>query len=114
MRVFLFGPICCKEPSRALLFTFVLILIVVSPVLGERTMQSLDGTWGFRRSGEKGAWKKVVLPATFELHEGTDFDNAGTYRKEIPHFELPAGKRVVLHCQAVATEATVYFNGELI
>ena len=74
---------------------------------------SLGGDWLFQRDGVKpDAWKTVALPASFEQHEGIEFNGIGWYRKSIAPFTLPAGKRVLLHFQAAATEAEVWWNGE--
>ncbi|MCX6924167.1 MAG: hypothetical protein NT154_13295, partial [Verrucomicrobia bacterium] len=74
---------------------------------------SLDGDWVFQRDGAKADdWKTVQVPSSFEQHEGVTFDGVGLYRKSVPAFALPAGKRVLLHFQAAATEAEVWWNGE--
>ena len=74
---------------------------------------SLNGDWLFQRDGAKADdWKTVPVPSSFEQHEGIAFDGVGWYRKSIPPFALPAGKRVLLHFQAAATEAEVWWNGE--
>ena len=74
---------------------------------------SLDGDWLFQRDGAKADdWKTVPVPSSFEQHEGVTFDGVGWYRKSVPPFALPAGKRVLLHFQAAATEAEVWWNGE--
>ena len=90
----------------------LLAAVATSPALADRTTRSLAGDWLFQRSEAGSDWKTVSLPANFEEHEGTDFDGIGTYKKQIPSFELPQGMRAILHFQAVATLAEVTFNGQ--
>jgi hypothetical protein len=72
---------------------------------------SLNGEWFFQR--DQGAdWKKVRVPSSFQEHEGTEFHGVGWYRKAIEPPVVPAGRRVLLHFQAAATEAEVWWNGE--
>ena len=74
---------------------------------------SLNSDWLFQRDGAKAdGWKTVRVPSSFQQHEGTAFHGVGWYRKSIPAFTLPAGKRVLLHFEAAATEAEVWWNGE--
>ena len=74
---------------------------------------SLNGDWLFQRDGAKAEeWKSVPVPSSFEQHEGAEFNGAGWYRRNVPPLPLPAGKRVLLHFQAAATEAEVWWNGE--
>src|SRR6056297_3603901 len=75
------------------------------PLRAERSIQSLDGSWQFRRQGNDQPYKPVTLPASFEVHEGIQFNGVGIYRRRIPALNLPAGHRVILHFQAVATLA---------
>ncbi len=78
-----------------------------------RQVISLSGEWSFQRDGaQSNEWKTVTVPSTFEQHEGIEFDGVGWYRKRIEPFAVPPGKRVLLHFQAAATEATVWWNGE--
>ena len=70
---------------------------------------SLNGTWQFQRDGEK-QWKQVTVPSPFESHEGEKFDGIGWYRKEISVPEVPQDKRLLLHFQAAATLAEVWFD----
>ncbi len=94
------------------LFILLLVFTFSSPALAERTTHSLAGEWLFQRSEEPNTWKTISLPASFEEHEGTDFDGIGIYKTQIPHFELPPGMRAIVHFQAVATLAEVTFNGQ--
>src|ERR1019366_2680144 len=74
---------------------------------------SLNGDWRFQREGAKANdWKTVQVPASFQQHEGIAFHGVGLYRKSVPAFTLPAGKRALVHFQAAATEAEVWWNGE--
>jgi beta-galactosidase/beta-glucuronidase len=83
-----------------------------TPANPPRQVISLDGDWLFQRDGTKtDDWKTVNVPSSFDRHEGIEFHGVGWYRKVIPAFPLPAGKRVLLHFQAAATEAEVWWNG---
>ena len=85
------------------------------PTNPARQSISLGGDWLFRRDGDKDdAWKTVKVPSSFERHEGIEFHGVGWYRKSIAPFAVPAGKRVLLHFQAAATAAEVWWNGEKI
>lgn len=78
-----------------------------------RQTSSLNGDWLFQREGAKADdWKIVPVPSSFEQHEGIAFNGVGWYRKSVPAFTLPAGKRALVHFQAAATEAEVWWNGE--
>src|SRR2546422_3573977 len=73
---------------------------------------SLNGDWMFQRDRAPAEeWKTVPVPSSFQSHEGTDFHGVGWYRKQIEPLEAPKGKRVLLHFQAAATEAEVWWNG---
>ena len=77
-----------------------------------RQIISLNGDWLFQREGAKtDDWKTVPVPSSFEQHEGVTFDGVGCYRKIVPAFSLPAGKRVLVHFQGAATETEVWWNG---
>lgn len=99
---------------------FVLLAVTPSHALlsdeaayPSRQVTSLNGEWLFQRNGAKaGEWKTVTIPSSFEQHEGIEFDGVGWYRKRIEPFAVPSGRRVLLHFQAAATEATVWWNGE--
>jgi hypothetical protein len=74
---------------------------------------SLNGDWLFQRDGAKtNEWKTVPVPSSFEQHEGVTFNGVGWYRKSVPAFALPSGRRVLVHFDAAATEAEVWWNGE--
>jgi len=78
-----------------------------------RQVTSLNGEWLFHREGARpDEWKTVTVPSSFEQHEGIEFDGVGWYRKRIEPFVLPPDKRVLVHFQAAATEATVWWNGQ--
>ncbi len=77
-----------------------------------REVISLKGAWLFQREGAgSDEWQTVTVPSSFEQHEGIEFNGVGWYRKRIEPFALPPGRRVLLHFQAAATEATVWWNG---
>ncbi len=74
---------------------------------------SLSGSWQFQRGPTPtNEWKTVPVPSTFQDHEGNDFHGVGWYRREIPSFELPAGQRMLVHFEAAATAAEVWWNGQ--
>ena len=78
-----------------------------------RQVISLSGEWLFQRDGAPSdEWKTVTVPSSFEQHEGIEFDGVGWYCKRIPPFAVPPGKRILLHFQAAATEAAVWWDGE--
>ncbi len=54
----------------------------------------------------------MQVPSSFDQHEGIGFHGVGWYRKLVRAFPLPAGKRVLLHFQAAATAAEVWWDGE--
>ncbi len=91
----------------------LLTSLLAGPVLAQRQEIPLTGPWTFHRQGAHET-KQVELPATFEEHESVEFDGVGVYTKEIASFDLPAGRRAVLHFQAVATEAEVTVNGQVV
>jgi hypothetical protein len=107
--------------NRPSLVAAVLLVAVVHclgfgderPTNPARQTISLGGDWLFQRDGAKSDdWKTVAVPSSFEQHEGIGFDGVGWYRKTIPPFELPPGKRALLHFQAAATATEVWCNGE--
>ena len=74
---------------------------------------SLNGEWLFLRDGARtDDWKPVPVPSSFQQHEGSAFHGVGCYRKSVPAFTLPPGKRVLLHFEAAATDAEVWWNDE--
>lgn len=78
-----------------------------------RPVIPLSGEWRFQRDGAPaGDWKTVPVPSSFQQHEGIDFHGVGWYRKTVPAFALPAGRRALLHFQAAATDAEVWWDGE--
>ncbi|HEX2972603.1 MAG TPA: hypothetical protein VHP11_09735, partial [Tepidisphaeraceae bacterium] len=98
----------------------ILPLVLATASLGvekapgtSRQSISLNGEWLFQREGAKAdEWKMVKVPSSFEQHEGIEFNGVGIYRRKIEPFIVPAGKRVLLHFEAAATEAEVWWNGE--
>ena len=76
---------------------------------------SLSGPWEFRRDDEPDTqWKTVRVPSCFGEHESPDFHSVGWYRKTVAPFVLAAGKRVLIHFEAVATFAEVWWDGKRI
>jgi hypothetical protein len=73
---------------------------------------SLNGAWLFQTNGAAaGSRKTVPVPSAWETHEGARFDGLGWYRRQITPPAIPPGKRLLLHFQAAATEAEVWWNG---
>ena len=98
-------------PMLALLVSGRLALATVAE--SPRWVMSLDGPWQFQRGPlPTNAWKTVPVPSTFQEHEGHGFHGVGWYRREIAPFELPPGRRVLLHFEAAATAAEGWWNGE--
>jgi hypothetical protein len=71
----------------------------------------LHDQWEFRREDSE-TWKPVVLPSSFEAHEGTDFDGVGWYRRRLKREAWPDDVRVALRFEGAATEATVWCDGQ--
>lgn len=78
----------------------------VEPARRELT---LTEGWQFQRDGAD-EWRSVVLPASFESHEGPAFDGVGYYTYQTGKLPPRKGGRVLLHFQAAATEAEVSWN----
>ncbi len=98
---------------RACGWSFLLGVFLPFGVLrAERRVVPLDGKWQFRRDEPKSRWKVVELPASFEQHEGSNFDGVGIYRRMLPPVEVPSGGRVLLHFSAVATHTEVWCDGK--
>ncbi|MFO0814412.1 MAG: glycoside hydrolase family 2 TIM barrel-domain containing protein [Gemmatales bacterium] len=98
--------------ARTLLGNIALLLlttVVSAQEVTPRKTTSLNGEWTFHRDGS-GETKTVTLPTHWETHEGLKFDGIGWYEKTIELPELPKGRRLLLHFDAVATHATVYWN----
>jgi Glycosyl hydrolases family 2, sugar binding domain/Glycosyl hydrolases family 2, TIM barrel domain len=87
------------------------LLAATLPVQAQRVEHSLNGSWQFQREGADD-WKTVTVPNSFEQHEGVDFDGVGIYERTIPQLALPEDARAILHFQAVATLAEVWFDGK--
>jgi hypothetical protein len=80
--------------------------------VAERQTIPLSGGWDFQRDGAKPeAWKSVAVPSTFQEHEGNNFHGVGWYRREVPAFNA-SGRRVLLHFEAAATVAEVWWDGQ--
>jgi hypothetical protein len=96
----------------------ILVLVVLSRAgfsaedgTAGRVERRLDGPWQFRREGAE-TWKEVAVPSSFEGHEGNEFDGVGWYRRTLDPFELPEGHRALLHFEAAATEAEVWWDDQ--
>ncbi|HEV3237811.1 MAG TPA: hypothetical protein VGZ25_12530, partial [Gemmataceae bacterium] len=92
----------------------LIVLSLATPLQASeniRTVRDLSGRWQFQRVGAK-TWKAVTVPSTFQSHEGNEFHGIGWYTKTLDPFEIPKGKRALLHFQAAATLAEVWWNGE--
>lgn len=77
-----------------------------------RQTLSLDGAWWFQTNGAPAAeWKRVVVPSSFQEHEGTNFHGVGWYRKDVGRVRVPPGHRALVHFEAAATAAEVWWNG---
>ena len=76
-----------------------------------RQLQSLNGAWEFQRNPAD-AWKTVLVPASMQAHEGTNFHGLGWYRKTLAPIALLPGKRVLLQFDGAATEAEVWWDGQ--
>lgn len=104
-----------RRGSRALSFSFPPLWIFLASWLvltsnAERVQVSLGGSWLFQTNGAS-SWKTVQLPADWESHEDTGFDGVGWYRREITGLKTRPGTRVLLHFDAAATAAEVFWNG---
>jgi beta-galactosidase/beta-glucuronidase len=105
------------RPSHFLLLACGLAQLIALPtraaVAPARQTISLNGDWQFQRDGAAATeWKTVPVPSSFESHEGVEFNGVGWYQRKIPAFDLPPGKRVLLHFETAATEAQVWWNGQ--
>lgn len=103
-----------SRAARSRLFILAATWLVFAAVLaaGPRRVVSLNGPWQFQREGAAAtAWKTVTVPASFESHEGSDFDGVGWYRRQVEVPRVPAHHRLLLHFQGAATEAEVWCNG---
>ena len=105
-----------RLPALLALATIAVVLLALdlaaAPGSTRQTI-SLNGDWQFQRDGAPATeWKTVPVPSSFESHEGVEFNGVGWYQCKVPAFDLPPGKRVLLHFTAAATEAQVWWNGE--
>jgi hypothetical protein len=94
-----------------LAYSFLVLLANFASVVAESPRRTifLNGSWQFRQDGEQ-TWKRVEVPCSWETHEGMKFDGIGWYEKTIDPVKLPEKQRLLLHFDAVATEATVWFD----
>lgn len=97
---------------RLLLVIGLAILSNAASASSARTIHSLDGNWLFQTNGaSRGDWKTVHVPSDFQSHEGSEFRGVGWYRREVRSLRPRPGQRWLLHFQAAATEAEVWWNG---
>ncbi len=88
----------------------------LSAVETPRQTRSLNGEWQFVAGDLQPAlanirWQTVTVPQAWEQHEGMAFDGIGWYRKTLDPIDLKPNRRLLLHFDAVATHAAVYWNG---
>ncbi len=101
-------------PSINMLRRYALIasvFLTTQSLHAERVVRSLNDEWEFQCEGTDD-WKTVTVPNSFEEHEGVEFDGVGIYKRTIPPLQLPENARAILHFQAVATLAEVWFDGQ--
>lgn len=60
------------------------------------------------------SFRPVNVPGTVEDQVDIDFDGISFYRTRLPSIRLAPTQRLLLHFQAVATEATVYFDDQCV
>ncbi len=97
-----------------MLSSIALLLALVSPPHDERL---LDGVWRITTGDPSRAetvWKDIVVPEAFESALGDGFDGIATYRLDFIAPTDLKGERIDLAFDAVATEAHVFLNGQLI
>ncbi len=78
-----------------------------------RVVHSLNGAWELKLPHEE-SWKSVSVPGTFEDQIDVDFDGTAILRRSIEPMRVGTGQRLVLHFDAVATHAKVWFNDVLV
>ena len=71
---------------------------------------SLDGEWQVSLDAET-TWHRIRVPGTVEDQIDISFDGIAIYTKSIDPIPLDDARRLLLHFDAVATHATVLFNG---
>ena len=90
----------------------ILLLLLVGNLYSQSRRETiLDGNWQIRKAGET-TWHEVAVPGNFEEQIAVDFDGVAEYRTTLPKIKVNPGERVLLHFDAVATEATVHLNGQ--
>ncbi|MBK9387726.1 MAG: hypothetical protein IPN34_23165 [Planctomycetes bacterium] len=75
-----------------------------------RTAYPLDGRWELSLD-EGQSWREVQVPGTFEAEIDPEFDGVAWFRRQLEPRALGANERLLLHFEAVATEAAVWLNG---
>jgi beta-galactosidase len=75
----------------------------------------IDARWTFHREGAAaGQWRPVTVPSSVQDYEGNDFHGVGTYRVRTPKIVLGPHQRLLLEFDAVATQATVRWDGKTV
>jgi Glycosyl hydrolases family 2, sugar binding domain/Glycosyl hydrolases family 2 len=79
----------------------------------DRQVIRIDTGWKFQREGAAaGQWKPVTVPSSMQEHEGNDFHGVGIYRVRTPNVLIGPKQRLLLQFGAVATHATVRWDGQ--
>lgn len=92
-------------------FAIPLLLLFALRAAGTepRVTIPLDGEWRFRRDGSD-MWKSVAVPSPYQDHEGTSWHGVGWYERTVDVPEVPASKRILVHFDAAATHATIFWD----
>ena len=104
----------CVRPGVVSVLAAILscMWLAANGAAAPRRVIALDGSWDFQTNGAPARqWKSVEVPSNWETHEGTNFNGIGWYRLKPGPIDVPKNGRVLLHFQAAATEATVFWNG---
>ncbi len=106
---------------RLSFFAWIVVLLLFGNVLAQNGLAQevelnssriecpLDGVWELQVDGSD-TWQQVTVPGTFEAQIAIDFDGVATYRRTIDPVPLSEERRLLLHFDAVATHAEVWFN----
>lgn len=101
---------------RLPILTLSMLLVAANTVAANdstRRETSLNVQWQFRRDGAaEDAWKNVTVPSVFQEHEGYEWHGVGWYRRQVDAIKLPPGRRLLLHFDAAATHAEVWWNDQ--
>jgi hypothetical protein len=110
---------------QCVLNSIVLLLLLANPQFifpqspasnSQNDKQIVDGIlanaiWFVSVDGEK-SWQRVTVPGAIEDQIDPAFDGVSVYKTRLPRFGIPEGKLLLLHFDAIATHATVFFNGQ--